>query len=123
MWSELRAEASLGPVPDAPGTVVGDGEEFSDHEDIPRLGQEVFLKQGVSVASLPERPGSPEKWATEEYQVRPGIVRDIIMRLRVEPQVDCFATEGNHQFKEWWGNGSSVCSDALSTSWAGPRIL
>ena len=100
-WCGLRADVPPGPVPDAPGTVVGDGEEFSDPEDDPCVGQEWLLKQGLSVVSVPEREGSPEKWTTEEYQVRPGIVRDIMMRLKVEPQVDRFANENNHQLPEF----------------------
>ena len=128
MDGELLVDAPSGSQLDAPDeTVGGDYEELVEPagpEDAPWLEQAWLLKQGVSVISVPERQESPEKWVTEKYAVRQGIVNDIKMRLKVQPQVDGFAEESNHRFEEWWGPGSrSEVEDAFKTSWAGGRLL
>ena len=57
------------------------------------------------------------KWLSENYQVETPVVADIISRLGVSPEVDCFATKENKRFDRWWGEGSPEAQDAFTQHW------
>jgi hypothetical protein len=47
-------------------------------------------------------------WATEDYAVTPSLVEEILRQFDVgRPQVDCFATEQNKRFPQFWSTTDS----------------
>ena len=54
-----------------------------------------------------------------DYTVRWPVVYEILQGLQIEPQRDCFATEGNHRFSKYWTKEE----DAMSHEWLEGEIL
>ena len=54
-----------------------------------------------------------------DYTVRWPVVHEILKGLQVEPQRDCFATEGNQRFSKFW----TKQEDAMSQNWLEGEIL
>ena len=63
-----------------------------------------------------------KKWVSERYQVREGMVRDVLMRLQVQPVLDAFADEDTHVLPVWWGDGGAV-RDAFGVDWGKMGVL
>ena len=55
----------------------------------------------------------------EDYTVRWPVVWEIMHRLGVKPERDCFASQGNSRFSRFWTKGD----DALNQTWAAGEVL
>lgn len=58
-----------------------------------------------------------QRWYTEDYAVKPDIVKEVTAKMKVQPAVDAFAARHNARMERWWGVGSAECTDAMTRSW------
>ena len=78
------------------------------------------VPQGINRV-VGQTPTSAEEDAgvNENYTVRGPFVQEITKGLRVEPQRDCFAAEGNQRFSTYWTREEN----ALTKSWNEGEVL